>query len=118
QGDRGSRDRRHEGGHGPGQEGSAIEHHLAPFWIATDAGEAPYRPRQPNHTTVQGRIGAGRSFKTSGRPAVIKMTRSARSAIRMLSRPWASRKARPSGVSGTMPSPTSLLTNTTGTASV
>src|SRR5579883_514260 len=54
-------------------------------------------------------------FTTSGRPATIITTRSARDATRWLSRPWASRKRRASALSGTMPRPTSFDTSTTGT---
>ena len=65
--------------------------------------------------TYRGR-GAGRSFITSGRPAAMKSTRSARSATAMFMRPMASRNERPRGVSGTRPRPSSLLTKTTGDA--
>ena len=54
------------------------------------------------------------SFKSRGRPAAMKITRSAAAATRWLRRPCASRKARPSGVSGTSPKPTSFETATSG----
>ena len=56
------------------------------------------------------------SFSTSGRPAATNTTRSASAAMSWFSRPAASRNRRPSGVSGTSPSPTSLATSTTGPA--
>src|SRR5262249_11997155 len=54
------------------------------------------------------------SVSPSGRPAATKTTRAASAATAWLSRPASSRKRRPSGVSGTSPSPTSLATSTTG----
>src|ERR1700728_3287293 len=50
----------------------------------------------------------------SGKPATTRTTRSARAAMRWLRTPCRSRKRRPSGLSGTMPEPTSLATSTTG----
>ncbi len=53
-------------------------------------------------------------FIVSGRPAATKSTRSAIVATRWLRRPASSRNARPSGVAGTIPRPTSSETQTTG----
>src|SRR5262245_38692130 len=54
------------------------------------------------------------SLMMSGNPATTRTTQSARAAMRWLSSPWASRKRRPRGLSGTMPKPTSLATSTSG----
>src|SRR5262249_11732748 len=56
----------------------------------------------------------GGPFAASGKPATIRMTRSARAAKRWLRRPCRSRKRRASALSGTIPSPTSFDTKTTG----
>ena len=50
----------------------------------------------------------------SGRPATVSTTRSARAASRWCRRPASSRKRRASALSGTIPSPTSLPTRTSG----
>src|SRR6202012_5459368 len=53
-------------------------------------------------------------FTPIGRPATMKITRSARRATRWLSRPCSSRKARARAFSGTIDRPTSFDTMTTG----
>src|SRR5260370_18300567 len=54
------------------------------------------------------------SFTTICNPAIMRTTRSARTAIRWFRRPCRSRKRRANSLSGTMPKPTSLETRTTG----
>ena len=55
-------------------------------------------------------------FSIIGRPATKKTTWLARAAMSWFRRPASSRNARPSGVCGTMPRPTSLLTRMVGFA--
>ena len=59
-------------------------------------------------------IGVAGVLRSSGRPATISRTRSARAAILWCRRPASSTKARLSSPMGTMPWPTSLETSTTG----
>src|SRR5581483_7275102 len=52
-------------------------------------------------------------FTITGRPATISTTSCAAAASRWLAQPARSRNRRASGLSGTMPAPTSLVTSTT-----
>src|SRR5262245_52923841 len=58
------------------------------------------------------RLAHGLPFTTSGSPATMSTTRSARAASRWFSQPCASRNLRASAFSGTIPYPTSLETST------